>query len=121
MAEQPAEYNRPPQPPGRILGVAHEYADLLELIRARIAELGISLEMANEIAGLPDGYISTLLCGRRKLGVLSLGCVMSALGLAIVVAADDAQTLKIRPRLVLRRQSLPHAKPLSSHWHSSAI
>jgi hypothetical protein len=128
MAEL-AEPNQPPSAaepsavslPGRVIGVACEYADLLELIRARIRELGISHEMAGQIAGLPDGYISTLLCGRKKLGVLSLGCVMSALGLAIVITADDAQTLKIRPRLTLRRQSLPHAKPASGHWHQATV
>lgn len=120
MAE-PAEHDHPLQPPGRIIGIAHEYRDLIELIRHRIDELGISLELANEIAGLPAGYLNTLLCGRKKLGVLSLGCVLSALGLAIVITADDAQTLKIRPRLTLRRQSLPRARPLSSHWHSSMI
>jgi hypothetical protein len=105
--------------PGRVVGIAHEYRDLIELIRARIAELRISFEQADAICGLPSGYVGKLVNDQRRLGIVSLGCVMCALGLAIAIVEDDAQTLKIRPRLVLRRRA-PNYRPVDSSWHESS-
>jgi hypothetical protein len=125
MAEPAAEPNHsspaaepPTMPlPGRVVGVAHEYQDLIAMIRARIVELNISFEQADAICGLPAGYVGKLVNDQRRLGVLSLGCVLAALGLAIVIVEDAEQTVKMRPRLVLRRHP-PHFKPVSS-WHES--
>jgi hypothetical protein len=123
MAEL-VEHNRPPpaakpappavQLPGRILGVAYEYADLLKLIRARVLELRISHETMDAVCGLPSGYSSKLLCDPpvRRLGVLSLGCVVGALGCVLIVAEDAEQIVKIRPRLALRKHP--------QHWRYHA-
>jgi hypothetical protein len=127
---QPAELNHLPpaaapnlpaeQLPGRLLGIAYQYEDLIELIRLRVAELGVTQAAVDRLTGLPDQYAGKLLSRppRKRLGVLSLGCVLSALGLTICVCEDPAQTLKIRPRLELRRRSLSS----SQHWrkHSAA-
>jgi hypothetical protein len=102
-----AEPDRPVvQPLGRVIGIAHEYRDLIALIRGRIVELGISHEVMDSVTGLPVGYSSKILADPpiRKLGAVSLGLVLGGLGLQLIVAEDAAQTLKVRPRLELRRR-----------------
>lgn len=59
----------------------------------------------DELAGLPSGYTSKLVCKppMRRLGHLSLGLLLGALGLKMTLAEDPEQTERIRTRLEERR------------------
>jgi hypothetical protein len=89
----------------RQIGIARDYADLHRLLRARAEQLDVSRLVLDEIAGLQSGYSSTLLAPRprKRLGHMSLGAMLGALGLALVVVEDAAQLARIRSRLVPRR------------------
>ena len=73
------------------LGLARDYYELHELLRARVAELGIKLDSVDDAGMLPDGQASKLLAlvpRKSVLGALTLGSILQALGLALVVVAD---------------------------------
>jgi hypothetical protein len=73
----------------RRLAVVREYGELVEALRRRCAELEIPFEVADEVAGLPDRYVSKLLSPTpiRSLGRISWN-VLAALGLQIIVVED---------------------------------
>jgi len=54
---------------------------------------------------LQTGYASTLLAPRprKRIGPMSLGALLGALGLALVVVEDAAALARVRSRLVPRR------------------
>lgn len=83
----------------RTLGTATDYDQLLDLVRRRIDELQTRGETVDEVAGLPDGYTSKLLCKARGTGVVSLGPLMSALGMTMLLQVDDAYDERIKRRL----------------------
>jgi transcriptional regulator with XRE-family HTH domain len=63
--------------------------DTLDVIKAAIRqkriELGLSMEAANDRAGLQDNYWHKIECGLRRLGYISLPCCLGALGLELLV------------------------------------
>jgi hypothetical protein len=89
------------------LGVVDDYADLVAVLRRRVDELGISREVLDDLAGLQYGYSSKTLGTRsmRVLGKYSLGLMLKALGLQLVVQVNESQMAKIRNRLVQRDQA----------------
>lgn len=109
--EQPIPVVHSPGPPCRVIGTCSEYRDLIELIRARVRELGITHETMDLVCGLPGGYSSKLLSDPpiRRLGVCSLTLVLGGLGLKLIVAEDAEQIQRVRPRLTLRRSNSVHA------------
>jgi len=76
----------------RPLAVAYDYAGLHQAIRARAAALGYTNETLDEVAGLQSGYSGKLLGPKmpRKFGPVSLGAVMGALGLCLVIVEDPS-------------------------------
>jgi hypothetical protein len=64
--------------------------DLLAALRDRRDELNISHEVIDDIAGFQSGYTSKLLAPRpsKNLGYMSLGAVMCALGVGLVLVED---------------------------------
>jgi hypothetical protein len=90
-------------------------AGILDVVRARRDELNISHETIDEIAGFPAGYTSKLLAPTPMRGVshMSLGGVLGALAIGLVVVEDPGQRAKVegrwRPRKRLVRRELPSA------------
>jgi len=75
---------------GECIGeVSETRCDILRIIRSRRKELGISAAVLDELAGLPDRYTSKLECGTKNLGRLSLPLLLDALGLKLVIVAND--------------------------------
>jgi hypothetical protein len=89
----------------RIIGEFDAYPGLLAALRARIAQLDISGERLDELAGLPRGYFQKLIGTRpkKRLGMQSLGDVFGALAVKAVLIEDEAALARISSRLVKRK------------------
>jgi hypothetical protein len=98
-------------PAPRQLAVIHDYDELLAAIRARRDELQITHETIDDVSGLQPGYTSKLFAPRpiRHLHSVSLGLVLGALGLAIVLVEDQIALARVSGRLVKRER--PARKP----------
>jgi hypothetical protein len=90
----------------RELAEVSDYAGLHAAIRQRMHELDISRETLNAIGGLPVGYAGKLLAPLpgRILGPISLGAVLGALALKLVVVEDTAALERLQPRLTPRKR-----------------
>lgn len=79
-----------------------DYDQLIAALRARVAELGVSLETVEGVAGLPERYAIKLLAPIPVKGVgrASLGPMLGALGLKIVVVEDAEALARVARRLV---------------------
>jgi hypothetical protein len=90
---------------GRIIGIAKSYAELIDALKQRTAELGVTMETVDHVAGLPLRYCSKLLAPVpvRSIGATSLGPLLGALGLRIAVIVDEEQFERIRNRLTPRK------------------
>jgi hypothetical protein len=77
----------------RQIAVARDYAQLHAALRARADELGLSRDTIDRY-GLPRGYASTLLAPVpvKAIGRMSLGPLLGALGLMLIVV-EDAELL----------------------------
>jgi hypothetical protein len=87
-----------------VLGEIRSYEDLHGLLRARANALQISREQLDDIAGFQNGYAGKLMAPRplRKLGAMSLSCILPALGAKLVLVEDPAALARIGGRLVKR-------------------
>jgi hypothetical protein len=74
----------------RVVGVATNYLELIQSFRARLAELEISYETLDEIAGWTTRYGSKLLASEpsRNLGPIALDAMLGATGLKIALIED---------------------------------
>jgi hypothetical protein len=72
--------------------------DLVEAIRARRDELGISYETMDAISGLSPGHCAKLSSGAKGIGRVSLPAVLGALGAALVLVEDPEQTARVADR-----------------------
>ena len=77
---------------GRILATVNDYPGMLAALRARAEELRISRETIDQVAGLPSGYSGKILGIKqvRRLNLISLGPVLGALGIKLVIVEDAA-------------------------------
>jgi hypothetical protein len=90
----------------RQLGIARDADQLVAILRARAAELGLSLTSADDVAGLCRGYTQKILAGTRFLGRTSVGPVVQTLGVMIAVL-EDPDTLQRNTARVERRTKGP--------------
>lgn len=65
--------------------VVTDMASLRAAVVTRRNELGLSQLAVDEIAGIQPGYLAKLEIGMKNFGPMSLGCVMGALGIELVV------------------------------------
>lgn len=74
----------------RQLGTATDYHSFMVLLRARAAELKVSRDVLDEVSGLGARYVSKLLGPRpvRRVGMKTLGPLLGALGVRLVVEED---------------------------------
>jgi hypothetical protein len=88
------------------LAICHDYNQLLEAIRARRDALGITHHTIDAVSGVADGYASKLLCDPplKHLGAASLGCILGALGLQLVVTEDPDGFRRVKPMLTRRKR-----------------
>src|SRR6516162_10284438 len=89
-----------------------EYSDFMQALRARVNELQIQGDSFCEFAGLARGYLSKLLTIRsvRRVGMQSMGPLLSAMGVKLQMVEDPAGTARLR-RLSPRNLSYVRAMP----------
>jgi hypothetical protein len=80
--------------------------DLLDALRERRDEVGITLERLDDIAGHPSGYSAKLLAPVpiKNLGWLSFGLTLDALGVALVMIENPEQIKRVQNRWVPRER-----------------
>ena len=94
------------------LAIVRTTDDLREVFRRRVAQLNISLETLDALAGLPTRYSSKVLGLQptRRFGQISFEALLGALGL-MLIAIEDAEALaRVQHRLA--------AAPLQRHDHT---
>jgi hypothetical protein len=93
----------PPEP--KLLATVRDYDELIAAIRARRDELEVTHETIGEVAGIASGHASKLLCDppMKRMGIISLGAVLGALGLKLIVVEDEEALARVRRRLVKRQ------------------
>src|ERR1700751_3189629 len=89
------------------------YADLLVVLRRRMAQLDATFESLDDVSGLCPGYSAKCLSQNpiKSLGRISFGAILGALGLKIAIIEDTEQLERVRHRLVardLRGNNGPH-------------
>ena len=89
-----------------------EYSDFMQALLARVDELQIQGDSFCEFAGLPRGYLSKLLTIRnvRRVGMQSMGVLLSAMGVKLQMVEDPAGTARLR-RLPPRNLSYVRTMP----------
>jgi len=94
---------------GRVIGEFADYAGMVAMLRARVAELQINGERFDEFAGLPRGYLSKLIGANpvRRIGMQSLGPLFDALGVSGVLVENTQATARLKSRLAPRNNSYP--------------
>ena len=108
---------------GRIVGEFADYAGMLNTLRARVEELQIQGERFEAFAGLPTGYLSKLIGVRpvRRIAMVSMGPIFSALGIRCIVVEDPAATARLKNRIRPRndaymRASYTHLAITNRQW-----
>ena len=109
----------------RTLAEVTDYDSLMEAFRARTRELKVTMETIDEVTGLQAGYAGKLLAPvpMRAIGRVSLGPLLTCLGLRLVVVEDLAALKKIERRLSKRLRpvrdanvTMPTRKRRKSIW-----
>ena len=91
----------------RALAEFADYDGMLNAVRSRVNELAINGERFDEFAGLPRGYLSKLIGVKpvRRISMVSLGPLFSALGIYCVIYEDPNATARLQKRLRPRNGS----------------
>jgi hypothetical protein len=95
----------------KVLGEFVEYSDFIQVIRNRVAELSIHGTRFDALAGWPEGYLSKLTSAHpvRRVGLQSMGPLLSAMGVKLVMIEDPEGTQRLKDRLEPRNNSYPRA------------
>jgi hypothetical protein len=90
----------------RVVAEIREYGEFTAALRKWIYELDTNYDCVSQIAGLQDRYLNKLVSKSpvRNFGRTSLGPVLGALGLKLILAVDTKQLAKMRPRYERRRK-----------------
>jgi hypothetical protein len=84
----------------RPIALARSYADLRRIIADWCSQTGMTREQMDQDAGLTSGHAGKILSDKasRRLGIVTLGRVIAAAGLVLVVAVDpDAPPRPAKP------------------------
>lgn len=91
----------------RQIAVVHDYPGLLTALRERAERLNVSRAVIDDVSGLASGYAGKLLANppMKTLGAISLGPMLGALGLSLVLIEDPDQMRRIASRMSARNNS----------------
>src|SRR5262249_40908533 len=89
------------------------YGELVAAFRARLVELGTTMEMVDEVAGLPLRYSNKIFAPVpiKTLGKVSLGPILGALCTKLVLVEDQEMLDRIGHRIISTRKNSGTAKP----------
>ena len=90
----------------RQLAEVTDYPGLLVALRSRADELQVARETIDEISGLPARYSGKILGLKqvRRIGMLSLGPLLGALGVKLIMVEDAAALKLVAGRLRKRAE-----------------
>jgi hypothetical protein len=90
-----------------IIAEARDYGQLIDALRSRLDSLNTTMEVVDDVAGLPLRYSSKIFAPVpvKSVGKVSLGPILGALGLKLLVAVDEEMFERIRHRLTPRRNT----------------
>jgi transcriptional regulator with XRE-family HTH domain len=96
---------------GQLVGGFSDYDQLIEALRARISEVGLSYRVLEEIAGMAEGQVAKYLSDARvkNLSVSSLLQISEAIGVRGVFISDERLLRKYRPLYEMRDAAKAHA------------
>lgn len=79
----------------------HDSETLLDAIRVRKAQLGLSNDALEQLAGLCEGHLSKVLPNppRKGIGWATLSLLLPALGSKLLLVEDEIAMQRIRPRI----------------------
>ena len=105
----------------KIVGEFVEYSEFMQAIRNRVAALGIHGTRFDSLAGWPEGYLSKLTCeaAPRRVGMQSMGVLLSTIGVKLQMVEDPAGTARLR-RLAPRNPSYVRTMPAAASIMFSA-
>jgi hypothetical protein len=108
LPNRPTEPAQAPAATPQPIAIARSYDDLRRAVADWCDHIGMTRAELDAEAGLAEGHAGKLLAARarKRLSMLSLGRIMAAVGLVLIVAVDSQGP----PRACLPRKS--HAK----HW-----
>ncbi len=89
----------------RVIAEFSNYDELINALRLRAAELNLSGEQIDCYAGLPARYAQKLLGPNpvRRLGSISLGPFLGALGVRCILVEDETSVERIRRQITPRK------------------
>ena len=91
------------------------YDELVNAVRDRCDEMGMTRNELDHQAGLADGHAGKLLCKShlKRFGLRSLGFVLGGIGCKLALIEDPEQAAKIRARMKPRERpiSVPAQTP----------
>lgn len=95
----------------RRIAIVRDYAGLLGALRARADELGVTREALDAVTGLQGGYAGKLLAPVpiKHLGHTSLGPMLAAMGLMLIVVEDVETLTRITKRMEKRQRPVADA------------
>lgn len=85
------------------------YETLLEGFYDRVEDLNTPRVEIDEAGDFASGHSAAILAGNKMLGKTSLGKMLKATGLALVLVVDDARFAAVKARLVKRRRTVKPA------------
>jgi hypothetical protein len=111
----------------RVIATIHEYGDLVDALRRWFLDgVGTSFDAVDEVAGLPARYCSKLLAAEpmKGFGRKTLGPVLGAGGLKLLLVVDEPALAKVRHRPPPPKPSTPFARSVGAraetlrqkHW-----
>ena len=93
----------------RALAIVREYDDLIAAVRARMAELEMTFDILDHRSGVQVGYSAKILgpTPTKRFGPVSLGCVLGALRMKMILVEDPNAMRNYRLRMEKRRMAKP--------------
>jgi hypothetical protein len=100
-----------PARPSAALRMIRDHSQLVDAIRDRVDELGMTRLELDHQAGLQSGYSGKLLSRNhiKGFGKVSLGPTLGALGCVLILIEDPAQTARIKARMQPRQRPVVDA------------
>jgi hypothetical protein len=101
MAWPPIWKDRRMTAPGRQIAIVRSYDELIDALRARALELGATREAIDDVSGLQKGYSAKVLApaAPKGLGRISMGPILNALGVMLVMTEDADAIARYTKRL----------------------
>jgi hypothetical protein len=92
-----------------------DYDDLHRICRARVEKLDVSRLTVDDAAGFTSGHAAKILAEKpaRRLGPVTMGLMLRALGIKLVAVEDAEALARIKPKLTKRAWVPP---PDVMHW-----